>query len=59
MFVTAKNKSEVPKVYFLMKKKLINPWKGLINSINAVSQTINKDRGARQPLETLFLGAFY
>ena len=24
------------------EKKWINPWKGLINSINAVSQTINQ-----------------
>ena len=38
-----KNKSEVPRVYFLMMKKKID-WdkskKGLLNSINAISQTI-------------------
>ena len=40
--MTAKNKSEVPRVHFLMKKKIDwdKPKKGLLNSINAISQTI-------------------
>ena len=41
--MTAKNKSEVPRVYFLMMKKKIDwdkPKTGLLNSINAISQTI-------------------